>query len=222
METAFRQTNPLLQTLSQEQIDRLLFQGKMTKKTVQRGQILHLEGDPCTGLEILLSGLVHVERTDENGYVLIVSRFLPGDLLGGNLLFSRGPIYPMLVQAKETSHILHLPKQTVLDLCLSNGDFLLRFLEGISDNASLLGNAIRNHIRVPLRQSLLRFLEKEAQRQGSRKILLPCSKKTLADMFGVARTSLSRTLQEMKKEGLLDFDRKTITLLATQDPHDPR
>jgi CRP-like cAMP-binding protein len=77
-----------------------------------------------------------------------------------------------------------------------------------------LGNAIRNRVQIPLRQSLLRFLENESQRQGSSIILLTCSKKMLADTFGVARTSLSRMLQQLKDEGLLDFDRNTITLHA--------
>lgn len=208
-----RDDHPLLNTIPEEFYKAFLNRGEILQRTFQREQILHFEEEICAGLEIVLSGEIHIERMDENGYVLIVSRFLPGDILGGNLLFSRVPTYPMLVQAKELSRVLYLPKQTVLKLCLSNSDFLIKFLEGISDNALLLGNTIRNHIQIPLRQSLLHFLEKEARLQGSNVIVLPYSKKVLADFFGVARTSLHRVLQQLKKEELLDFDRKTITLL---------
>jgi CRP-like cAMP-binding protein len=42
---------------------------------------------------------------------------------------------------------------------------------------------------------------------------LTLSKKALAEMFGISRTSLSRELGRMRDEGLIDFDQKTITIL---------
>ena len=42
---------------------------------------------------------------------------------------------------------------------------------------------------------------------------LNTTKKALAEKFGVQRTSLSRELAKMKKDGLIDYDVKTITLL---------
>jgi Mn-dependent DtxR family transcriptional regulator len=35
----------------------------------------------------------------------------------------------------------------------------------------------------------------------------------LADIFGVARPSLARTFKEMENEGLINIERKKITLL---------
>ncbi len=39
------------------------------------------------------------------------------------------------------------------------------------------------------------------------------SKKELADRFGVQRPSLFRELKKMKKEGLIDYDHKSIVIL---------
>ena len=39
------------------------------------------------------------------------------------------------------------------------------------------------------------------------------TKKELADRIGVQRTSLSRELQKMKNEGLLEYDKSSISVL---------
>lgn len=44
-------------------------------------------------------------------------------------------------------------------------------------------------------------------------IKLNISKKDLAERFGVQRTSLSRELNKMRKDGILDFDAKSISIL---------
>jgi CRP-like cAMP-binding protein len=39
------------------------------------------------------------------------------------------------------------------------------------------------------------------------------SRREMAEQFGIPRPSLSRELVSMKKDGLIDFDRQTITIL---------
>jgi Mn-dependent DtxR family transcriptional regulator len=38
------------------------------------------------------------------------------------------------------------------------------------------------------------------------------SKKEMAERFGIQRPSLSRELNKMRKDGLLEYDAKTITI----------
>ena len=45
-----------------------------------------------------------------------------------------------------------------------------------------------------------------------RSIELPITKKELAEQMGVSRTSLSREMQKMKNEGIIDYQGKHITL----------
>ncbi len=56
------------------------------------------------------------------------------------------------------------------------------------------------------------FLIFESNRQNSRIIKLPVSKKELAEKFGVERPSLQRELRKMKDDGLIDYDSKSIEL----------
>ena len=59
----------------------------------------------------------------------------------------------------------------------------------------------------------MNYLDYECKKQGSNHIRLPITKKALAERMGVARTSLSRELGKMREEGVIEFDRDTITLL---------
>jgi DNA-binding transcriptional regulator LsrR (DeoR family) len=56
-------------------------------------------------------------------------------------------------------------------------------------------------------------LENEKRSQGSKIIKLNLTKKALAEKIGVQRTSLSRELSKMKKDGLILFDTNYITIL---------
>ena len=45
--------------------------------------------------------------------------------------------------------------------------------------------------------------------------MLTVSKKSLAEIIGVQRTSLSRKLQKMKRDGLIEYDTKSISINKT-------
>jgi CRP-like cAMP-binding protein len=72
---------------------------------------------------------------------------------------------------------------------------------------------MKNLISRTIRQSIITYLSKQSKLQDSYKITITMSKKSLAEMFGVSRTSLSRELQQMAAENLITFDAKTIQIL---------
>ena len=77
----------------------------------------------------------------------------------------------------------------------------------------ILGNRIKFYSKKTIRESLLNYLETERRRQKSNKILLNITKKELAEKLGFQRTSLSRELAKMKKDGIIEFDKNSISLL---------
>lgn len=177
------------------------------------GEIIHFDGDLCHSIDIILSGQVIIERIDDAGNLMTITEFLPDDMLGGNLLFSKNPYYPMMVTAQSEVVLLNLPKALVFELCATNIGFLRVYLERISDHSILLGDKLKHYVNRSIRESFVAYLKSEYKRQNSRTIVLRLSKKSLADRMGVQRTSLSRELQKMKKEGLIAYDKQTITII---------
>lgn len=144
---------------------------------------------------------------------MLVARFGPGDILGGNLVFSSNQSFPMTITCRQNSSIVVLEKDLILTLMLDSKPFLLDFLRIISDNTSLLSGKIRQTINRPLRQRIFDYLDSQRKTQGSNTIYLTMTKKELAEHLGVQRTSLSRELRKMKNDDLIDFDSETITIL---------
>jgi len=177
-----------------------------------KNNIIHFANDKCNNLEIILSGKAVVERIDESGNVMIIADFIKDDILGGNLLFSRNPYYPMIITARESITIVEINKDTLLELLSINHTFLEKYLGYISDNAFILSNKIKHYINKTLRECIINYLNHEFKKQKNKTIMLNITKKRLAEMMGVQRTSLSRELYKMRKDNLIDFTKDTITI----------
>ena len=203
----------LLQELDPEDIKKYLIDNRFAVRTYAKDAVIHFEGEPCLQLEVIVSGEIVVERIDESGRLLTVAEFLANDILGGNIIFSQSPQYPMTITAKQMSVILGIDKKLLFELFSANPAFLRRYLEYISDHSTILSFKIRNDVDRTIRESVLRYLEQERKKQNTNRITLDMTKKALADRMGVQRTSLSRELSKMKRDGIVDFDADSITIL---------
>lgn len=203
----------LFSTLNESLLIQLLKEHTLLINKYDTNNIIHLEGDHCEYLEIILEGTVIIERIDIDGNLLTITEFNENDVLGGNLLFSKNPFYPMTVTAKNKCLTLSVHKNTLLELLQNQPTFLRTYLELISDNALVLGEKIKHYINRPLRERIINYLNYESNRQQSKNIVLPISKKTLAEKLGVQRTSLSRELSKMKNDHLINFSKSQINIL---------
>ncbi|MHB1153761.1 MAG: Crp/Fnr family transcriptional regulator [Eubacteriales bacterium] len=206
----------LMKSLSHEEIEYYLDNRKFKVVSYNKNSVIHLEGQPCRSLEVILSGRVAVDRIDESGNLLTISEFYSGDILGGNLLFSKDPYYPMTVTSVLPSDILEIDKELLFELFCKNSAFLKSFLEFVSDHAFILGDKIKHYVNKTIRESILSYLDYEIKKQNSQTIKLSLTKKALAEKIGVQRTSLSRELKKMKEDGLIQYDADSIELLRKE------
>jgi CRP-like cAMP-binding protein len=205
--------NPLLGSFSMEKMNAYLKDGSFRISTYGKNNIIHFSGEACLKLEIILSGHVSVERIDESGDLMTIAEFYGDEILGGNLLFSKSPYYPMTITAKQPTVILAIDKERILTLFLDNPIFLRSYLEFVADHTAILGDRIKHYVNRTIRECVTTYLEYERQKQNSNIIRLPITKKAWAERIGVSRTSLSRELAKMKKDGLIRYDSKFIELL---------
>jgi CRP-like cAMP-binding protein len=187
--------------------------GKFLKQSYNKNEIIHLEGDECTQIEIIMQGEIVIERIGLSGDLMTVNHFGKGDIIGANLIFSSTDCYPMTITSKKYTEVIVVQKDVLFELCNSYPTFLMQFIKVISDLSVLIGTKMKNRISRTIRQSIITYLSKQSKLQNSYSITITMSKKSLAEMFGVSRTSLSRELQKMAAENLITFDAKTIQIL---------
>lgn len=203
----------LIKSLSDEDILTNVKNGKFKVTSYKKSSVVHFDGETCIKLEIILSGKVVVDRIDESGNLLTISAFYKDDILGGNLLFSKSPYYPMTVSTQLPTEILEIDKEALFELFCHNPLFLRAYFEHISDHAFILGDKIKHYVNKTIRECIMNYLNYESKKQNSKYIKLNITKKALAEKIGVQRTSLSRELAKMRKDGLIIFDKDSITLL---------
>lgn len=204
--------NSLFRNLSEPETEWFMQTTDLRINAYAKGATIYLQNEQCDSLDIILQGCVIVQSIDEQGNLLTISEFGAGDLIGVNLLFSQRNFYPMTITAKAKSTILHVKKSTITQLCMMNQGFLIGLLQYLSDRSVFLTDKIKLIAAKTIRQLISKFLAYEYQQQKSPLIKLGVSKKELAERFGIPRTSLSRELQKMRRDGLLEFDRNSILI----------
>ena len=207
----------LTKSIESEEITFYISEGSFKIITYLKNNIVHFVGETCSKMEIILAGKVTVERIDESGNLMTIAEFLSGEILGGNLLFSKNPHYPMTITAKQPTVILEINKDRLFQLFSDNHEFLKNYLEFVSDHATILGDRIKHYVNKTIRESIMCYLDYERKKQNSNIIKLGITKKALAEKIGVQRTSLSRELAKMRNEGLIKFDAESIKILTCDD-----
>lgn len=203
----------LIKSINPQEIESFLNEGSCKTTEYTKNNIVHFAGDLCSKLEIILAGKVIIERIDESGNLMAIAEFFSGDVLGGNLMFSKNPYYPMTVTAKQPTLILEINKDRLFQLFSDNHEFLKSYLEYVSDHTVILGDRIKHYVNRTIRESIISYLDYEHKKQNSNIIKLNMTKKALAERIGVQRTSLSRELAKMREDGLINFDSVSIELL---------
>ena len=193
-------------------LERLISDGQIIKKSYHKGMTVHEQHSDCKGIDLVGSGKLIAYSLSANGSETIVSEFSKGSIVGASLLFGDQNKYPMNIYCTEDSTCIKVSKEAVLRL-LEEESFVLPFIRSLSMNSQGMNKKITMYTQKSLRENLMDYFMALSAEQKSEDILLPISKKQLADHFGVQRPSLFRELKNMKDEGLIEVDNRSIKIL---------
>ena len=113
----------------------------------------------------------------------------------------------------EETEIILIKKDDFKVLLESNKEFLNNYLKHIAKINIEKTYKIKLLGQPSIREKIFFYLKEEIRKTGSNKVILNMTKEELASMMSLNRPSLSRELMRMKKEGLIDYDKNSITYL---------
>jgi CRP/FNR family transcriptional regulator, dissimilatory nitrate respiration regulator len=203
----------LFQNLTKDEILCVLKFINYKISSYSKDDIIFQEDENCENLGLILEGNVEIQKIDSNGKVLAVAQFDKSDIFGELLIFSDHNRFPMTIVSKSNSTILHIAKDSVVKLCQSETSFLYAYLKLVSNKAFILNQKLKEVTLKTIRQQITEFIFMKSAEQDSDERQINMTKKEWADKIGVQRPSLSRELIKMKEEGLIDFERSTVTIL---------
>ncbi|RKD28797.1 Crp/Fnr family transcriptional regulator [Thermohalobacter berrensis] len=178
-----------------------------------KNQTIAIEGDDCKSIGIVLKGSIHIQKIYPSGKTVTINRISKGGIFGEVIIFSNMNEYPATIVAVENTEIMFIYKHEILKLCSTNTHILNNFMELLSNKILMLNRKLKSLSYHTIREKISSFLLEEYSKQKSQTIKIKLSRKEMAERFGIPRPSLSRELAKMKKEGLIDFDRKTVKIL---------
>ncbi|MFW5754573.1 MAG: Crp/Fnr family transcriptional regulator [Marinilabiliaceae bacterium] len=206
--------SPLFSGLNEGQVQDLFTKVVYQVRSYAKGDVIATGGEECRVLQIVLQGSVKGEMIDYSGRVLKIEDIGVPRPLAIAFLFGENNRCPVTISANEYTELLVLSKISVVTLMQSSEVFLTNFLNAVSNRAQFISSKLRFLSFKTIRGKLAHFLLELDRRQNANgEIVLDKTQEELADLFGVARPSLSRSLRELHHEGVIDAKKQRVVIV---------
>ena len=176
------------------------------------GSVVILAGCKYSSLHVLIEGEAYAELTSDEGKVVRVESFKAVEALGAAFLFTAEQRLPVTVEAKSACRFAVIPREGLLALCMEHKAVLEALLGEVGARVQTLSEKLRASEFVSLREKLADWLVRRAELSGSSAVRMEASRERMAELFGVARPSLSRELGALQKLGILELSGKEIKI----------
>lgn len=77
----------ILSSLPPKLVDDYLINNRIHIQSYNKNQIIHLEGEVCRQIEIIIEGQIVINRIGIDGDLMTINHFHQGHIIGANLIF---------------------------------------------------------------------------------------------------------------------------------------
>ncbi|GKX27699.1 transcriptional regulator [Vallitalea longa] len=202
----------LFKNKSLEEIDNLLSHIQYKIESFKENEVIFSPVRTADKIGMLLSGSVDIQKLFPSGKIVIIERKKSLDLIASDSIFSRIDFYPDAVSVSSPSTILFITKTDLLHLFDLDKDFMLNFLESVSNSTLVLKHKIGILSLNSIQEKIAGYLIYNNKIYDTYCITLPFSKLAWAEYMNVSRTSLSRELRNLELKGILSFKKRKIII----------
>jgi CRP/FNR family transcriptional regulator len=212
--SAVLEKTALFSSLTQPELH--LLAARTVRKLFSAGELLFSEGEPCSGLHIIVRGRVRIFKTSASGREQVLAVNVPGESIAEIPIFDGGP-YPASAVAVEDTDLAFISRRDFNAYCLEHPEVALKVLSVVGARLRRLVGIIEELSFTTIRQRLISTLIKLAQNEGKTtargiEFQLPSTHQELAHQLGTVRELISRNLMRLQAEGLLDVDARQIVV----------
>ncbi len=169
------------------------------------------QDDSCDGIYLICKGLAAVRKTSSEGKSVLMKLARAGDMLGYRP-FLAGELHRASAQfVKPGGKLCFLKSSAVQELLLRQPLFGLELLKCVSQELGEAEERFSHSVTKVLRKRLCHWLllmkEPYGTTSADGKIMLelPISHSEIAEMLGVRAESLSRTIHQMTRDGMVSI-----------------
>lgn len=206
---------PLFQGMSSTDLTSVAGKTKFAFHRVAKGKKVVSEGDQCQNLFFLLEGSLQVTSwADDNSYSMVEEMTAP-DVIQPERIFGLTQRYSKTFTALTECRLIGISKAEVLRLSEEHMIFQLNLLNIISTQSQRITHQPWRVRPQGIRNKIIRFVETHSMRPAGEKTLY-IKMETLATLIAESRLNVSKELNAMHQEGLINITRGIIHIPALE------
>lgn len=193
------------------------------ERRYKKNMIIFMEGEPGEGFHYVKSGKVKIIKVSQDGREHIINILGPGEVFAEVLLFNPGP-YPATAVALEDSVIGIIKNSDLESVVAGNARIALHIIRVMSKKLLHAQMKIKTLALSDTFSRTAQILIRLSQQYGRAvaggvEIDLEMTRQDLASLIGTTRETVSRVLNSMRKDKVLQFADQKIIILDEQRLH---
>ena len=206
---------PLFEHLTAEECRRL--EANSRARSFPRRSVIYFPDEPGESVLLLTRGRVKIKALTPDGREMIFAFIEPGELFGELAVLDPAPRSEH-AEAVEDSYLLAIPREELLGLMGRRSDIALSVTKMIGLRLRRIETRLKNVLFRTIRErtvaTLMELLGSHGRVAGDRwEIGLRLSHEEFANLIGATRETITLTLGQLQKEGLIEVNRRRITVL---------
>ena len=204
--------SPLFKGLEIEDINSLINNSSHQIKQFSNKEVLAYAGEKVEKAMILLEGKLQGEMIDFAGNSLKIEEMEPPQMVAAAFLYGPQSAFPVNLSAISDGKMLVIFKNDFTQLLAADQRVLNNYLNIVSGKAQFLSRKITFLSFKTIKEKIAYYLLQNFK-TGNQVVIINQSQKGLAEMLGVARPSLARTISEMESDQLIKWERNQVEIV---------
>lgn len=201
---------PICSNIPYNERDNFLNGLQIKTKYYKKGEWIAQQGDSINSLYLLIKGSVKTEMISESGATLNIEIIHAPNPLASAFLFAQNNHFPVDVTALDNCTIITASKLSIMQQLANNEAFLQSFLAFNASRAHFLSERLKFLSIKTIKGKFAQYIFSKSTKSD---FILSMNRTELAEYFGVARPSLSRSISEMINEGVISIKGKRGKIL---------
>lgn len=186
----------------------------MTVRSFAAGETVCTSEEISKSMFLVASGRVQLHRTTADGRRFVIATLGPGSMFGeDSLLGGQGPNTSAV--ALEPCTIWAMPSQRALEFSSNDAMFSFGLMQAMGQRVVEAENRLEQMAYSTIASRLAALLLELGGK--TRDGVVNTTHQELADMLGTWRETISKTLQDFRRRGLVASGRRRLTILNKQD-----
>ena len=191
-------------------------------RSIEEGAFFFFQGDPADYLYVLISGQVKLLQSNPNGKQVNIRTVQPWEMFAALGAVRKEATYPASAQALQDSAALVIRSGFMNEMMQTRPHLSIALTRLMTSNIQEIQARYRElateRVEQRIAHTVLRLASQMGQRieNGAKSVEMEFSRQDLAEMTGTTLYTVSRTLSEWEKLGIIEAGRGRIKI---KNPH---